>query len=176
MDKLVSIEKLNDGKIKITINRMPNTSNHYNILIRKGGVINFEENVFGQTLYNAKTYFDNDKQSRLHWHIHLYQDVDNAKYSIIFNNTPWVKSNIKDITSQILNIEQGMLVDIALKRHASSIAKAIKTNDYKSLIQQMIIDNSDKLSNEDIIDIQRTLTDVKEERGLSTRPPIKFGL
>ena len=40
----------------------------------------------------------------------------------------------------------------------------------------MIVNNADKLSDMDVMEIQRTLTDVKEEKGLTSRPPIKFGL
>lgn len=171
----IKVELLEGGRIKVTITSMPGTANHYNLLIRYGGICDFENNVFGESAYNAKRYFDNDNHGRIHWHISLSQE-ENSQYSVIFEDTKWVKHNIGDFISQLKNQAQQIKINLETSKYIKSVAQAVKTGDYKSLIQQMIVNYADKLSDIDVMEIQRTLTDVKDEKGLTSRPSTKFGI
>ena len=63
-----------------------------------------------------------------------------------------------------------------VNKNLKQVEKAIKTKGYASLIQTMIVQNADKLTDTDINNIQETLTQVKEDKGVLTRPTYKFGL
>jgi len=52
---------------------------------------------------------------------------------------------------------------MAVKRYVKSITKAIKNNEYVSLIQQMIMDNANSLSRQDLDKIKATLIEIEKQ-------------
>ncbi|MFQ6724101.1 MAG: hypothetical protein ACLRFE_02040, partial [Clostridia bacterium] len=157
----IDITKL-DGKVQIKIKATPKTNNHYDILIRKGNICEFDKNTYGSESCGAKVYFNEDKQHRLHWHIDMQSDNEQAEYTIVFDNTQWVKQNIKDITSQLLNREKQIIANHALKIQVKNVNNAVINNNHASLIKQMIIDNTDSLTLEDVSQIEQVLDTIKQ--------------
>jgi len=174
MSKLILIEK--DYKTnKIIINSTPLANSYYKIIFT-GRADDLAQCIVDENTNGAKAFFDNNKNGRTTWNIQLAKTNNNLQYSVVLNNTNWLKKNINYIISQLINQEQQMLIDIAIKKQVKNIAEAVKSGNYTSLIQQMIIDNAHNLTDMNIMEIQSTLTDIKQERGLVSNLSSKFGL
>ncbi|MBO5910520.1 MAG: hypothetical protein J6Q15_03320 [Clostridia bacterium] len=162
MRKLVSIEKFEDGKTKITIVRMPKTTNHYKILLRRCGSTQHWVNVIMENTINSKSYYENTNDG-MYWHIHLSSSDDNAKYEVVLDNSEWVSNHIKEITVQILHQEEQILVNRALKTQTKNITQAVRSNNYTSLIKQMIIDNADTFTLENLEELKSAIHQVEQQ-------------
>jgi hypothetical protein len=164
MGKLVSIEKLEDGKTKITIERMPKTSNHYKIFLRRCGGMQHWVNVISENTINSKSFYDNTNDG-VYWHINLL-NAEDAKYEVVLDNSEWVSKHIKEIKEQLLHQEEQIIVNRAIKNQVKEITQAVRTNNYTSLIQNMIKQYADELTDTEVMEIQKTLTEIKENKGM----------
>ena len=176
MSKYVSVTKLANGKTRIDLRPVAGCNSGYKIFLQNG-VAQFFENVSLEEKTLTTTKLEHVKAGAIVYIKFSKVEGINPAYSVVLDNTEWTNNNIKDIEQQLVEQAESLERKIEMASYLQQVEDCVlRSKDYKSLIQQMIVNTSNKLSDSDIMDIQRTLTDIKEERGLSTRPSIKFGL
>lgn len=179
MSKYVSVEKLDNGDIKIVINKIPESDQFFKISFDDmRGNVRYISSIVSESKMLASTYYFGDEEGcGVIIRFDKKADINvNPQYCVVLENSPWINSYFEDIKKQLLEQAEQIEFNIAVKQQVKQIEKDIKTKNYSTLIQNMIKQYADELTDTEVMDIQRTLTDVKEERGLTPRQTYRFGL
>lgn len=167
MLEYISVNKLSNGTTQIKILPVKGANNRYNIYFYEyKGASKFLHSICSENAVSSRIssetvmsgsfiniIFDNVKD-----------DSIQPSYTVILDNNEWVENNIKDIEKQLVGQAKRFEYEVTLKNNTRLIEQAIKTNNYASLIQAMIQQNSEKLTDADINNIQKTLSAVQAQK------------
>lgn len=171
MNKYVSVKKLDDGRTRIDLKPVEGTNRGYQIFFEESAA-GFTNNVCQHIRVECGTRLDLVKAGAV-FKVTFYENKERKpSYSVILNDCEWTKNHIEDIEKQLVEQVREVQYQLELQKNMKMIEEAIKTQGYSTLIQQLIKQHADDLTDMQVMDIQRTLTDVKEEKGLTSRPSI----
>lgn len=167
MLEYISVKKLSKGTTQIRILPVQGSKNRYDIYFYEyKGASKFLNSICSQSAVSSRIssetvmsgsfiniIFDNVKD-----------DSIQPSYTVILDNNEWVENNIKDIEKQLVGQAKRFEYEVTLKNNTRLIEQAIQTNNYASLIQTMIQQNSERLTDVDINNIQTTLSEVKAQK------------
>lgn len=176
MSKYVRVEKLPNGTTQIKLFPVK-PKRGYQIFFENNGASEYFNNLLSENSYLCRSYHQWVKAGSV---VCIKFNNDNtaqyAEYVAILDNCVWTDEHIEDIENQLIEQVQNMEEECKLENEVNKIKNIIQTKGYATLIQTMIKQHADELTNDEIMDIQRTLTTVKEDKGLIARPTYRFHL
>ncbi|MBQ7880822.1 MAG: hypothetical protein IJ358_03165, partial [Clostridia bacterium] len=173
MSKYVSVKKLEDGKTEIVITKIPESNrNGYSIFFEGyNDASDFFDiaNMYYEKKIGVKSRSELVKAGSMLF-IVFAKDVnpETAKYTVVLNNTRWVKKHIERIKSQLIAQANQIEQDVATKKLNNAINEAVKTNNSANLIKTMLRKSSKNFSDEDLQNIQDCLDNVKQQKESNT--------
>lgn len=179
MSKYVSIEKLQNGDVQIVLDKIPGSKRAYQIFF--DALDCPAEQFFTYIRSESKLLCDTSIMIVLAGSL-LYikfKNIDNKynpQYKVVLEKSKWVDEHFDSIKSQLLAQAREIEYDVECDRNVKEIEQAIHTKNYSTLIQNMIKQYANELTDIEVMEIQSTLTTVKESKGLTPRQTYKFGL
>ncbi len=167
----ISVEKLESGETRIEILPVSKKHNTFKIYFNEvNGASKFLEHTNSkyETLCNLR-FIRDEANSNSTLIIAFDTEVDclvEPKYTASLDNSTWTETHIDDIKNQLEEQVKTIEDEIATKKELVNIEYIIRKRGYATIIQKLIMEHSDELTDEQVMDIQRTLTQVKEEKGL----------
>lgn len=168
MGKYVSVNKMGNQYV-IRIEKMPNSYSGYKIRFDEDwGCTKFlsTENRASEKAILTTTYVNDIKVGGVF--LITFDKIESKlvkpSYTVILNDTPWVREHIEDIKKQLFEQEAKKVQSIKEREYKKAIETAVVSDNPTSLIKRLISENARKLSSKDLLEIERELMKVKTLR------------
>ena len=174
MNKYVRVTKLENGTTQIKLFPVKGTTAGYKIFFEDNGASAFFQNLCSEERFLSNSSYDLVKAGST---VTIsFKQCDSTMlqpaYTAVLDNCAWADKNIESIQKQLEEQANKIEFNLEVKANLTEIEQAIRTKGYANLIQTLIKKYADQLTNDEVMDIQSTLTTVKEDKRLTSRPSV----
>jgi len=172
MNKYVSVQKLNDGTTEIRLAPVKVMGNYktYQIFCEGDNSNQFYNSLISQEGVGCGITRQLVKAGEI-ISVHFRPLSKQIPVCVLtLSDCAWVNENIDNIVNQLTYQATKYEHQNQGAQELKQIEKVIKEQGYATLIQKLIIQHADELTVSEVMDIQRTLTSVKEDKKMVSRP------